>query len=252
MKNKKKIFFTIITPVLNGDKYIVNNIQSMKKQTYKNFEHIIVDGGSLDNSPKLIKKNMNNKNIFLSKKDKNMWDAINKAIKISKGEVIGILNSDDYYYKNALKIINRYFLKYKELDYIFGSIRKNKRILYRLEKHKINYKFNIYPSHSVSFFIKRNTQLKVGYYNTDYNLCSDYDFFYKLFNNKNLKGMNTKKNELIGLFRPGGMSENISYIKKILLELRIRFNNKQNFLYLIVLFFAYIVNFVRNKILNLF
>ena len=247
---KKRLLFSIITPVLNGEKYITDNIKSLKKQSYQNFEHIIIDGGSSDNTKKLIKKNINKKVIFLLKKDKNMWEAINTGIKVSKGEIIAILNSDDYYYKNALKIINKYFLKHRNLDYIFGSIKKNKRILYRLEKHKVIYKFNIYPSHSVSFFIKKKSQLKIGYYDAKYNFCSDYDFFYKLFKKKNFVGMNTKKNELIGSFRPGGISESVPYIKKILIELRIRFNNKQNFLYLFILFFAYLANFIRNKFLK--
>mgnify|MGYP000736842538 CR=1 FL=1 len=249
---KKKIYFSIITPVLNGERYIKKNIDSLKKQTFKNFEHIIVDGKSTDNTLKIIKRNKNKRISIISKKDKNLWEAINNGIKVAKGEVIAVLNSDDYFYKNALKIIFNYFKKDKSLSYVFGSIKKNNRTLYRFEKNKIYYKFNIYPSHSVSFFIKKKIHKKIGYYNSSYNFCADYDFFYKLFNNKNINGQNTKKNEIIGYFRPGGISEKISKFKKIFIEFKIRFKNNQN---LIVLFFVIILtvmNIYRNIFLKFF
>ncbi len=249
---KKKIYFSIITPVLNGEKYIKKNLDSLKIQTFRNYEHIIVDGQSTDNTLQIIKKNQNKNNIVIIKKDRNLWEAINSGIKVSKGEVIAVLNSDDYFYKNALKIIFNYFTKNKSLSYIFGSVKKNNRILYKLEKHKIYYKFNVYPSHSVSFFVKKKIHKKIGFYNSNYNLCADYDFFYKLFTNKNINGGNTKKKEIIGFFRPGGISEKVSIFKKILLEFKIRFKNNQN---LIILFFVIILtllNIFRNKIFSFF
>ena len=164
---KKKIYFSIITPVLNGEKYIKKNLDSLKNQTFRNYEHIIVDGQSTDNTLQIIKKNQNKNNILIIKKDRNLWEAINSGIKISKGEVIAVLNSDDYFYKNALKIIFNYFTKNKSLSYIFGSVKKNNRILYKLEKHKIYYKFNVYPSHSVIFFVKKKIHKKMGFYNSN-------------------------------------------------------------------------------------
>lgn len=249
---KKKILFSIITPVLNCEKYIKKNILSIKNQTLKSYEHIIVDGCSNDNTNKIIEKNFYNKIKIIKGKDKNLWDAINKGIKYSQGRYIGILNADDYYYKDALKIINNYFNKNRKIGYIFGAVKKNGKIFYRLEKKKIKYKFNVYPSHSVSFFIKKNIQKKIGLYDSSYNFCSDYDLFYKLFNNNKIKGANTKKNELIGFFREGGISQTISIYKKIFLEFKIRLLNKQNIFYLIVLFHLTILNILRNKLLNIF
>ena len=245
---KKKITFSIITTVLNNEKFIKKNMLSVKNQTFKNYEHIIIDGGSKDQPLKIINKNKSKKNITIRKKDKNLWEGINNGIKFSKGEIICILNSDDYFYPNALKIINSYFQKNDNLGYIFGAVKKDNRILYRLEKEKIYYKFNVYPSHSVSFFIKKNIQNKIGLYNEDYNFCSDYDFFYKLFKSKKIIGTNTKKNEIIGFFRSGGISENISHFKKILIEFKIRFHNGQNFFFLIILFILTILNIVKNSI----
>ena len=249
---KKKIIFSIITPVLNSDKFIKKNLLSLKEQSFQNFEHIIVDGGSKDKTIKIINKYKSKKTRVLIKKDKNLWEAINNGIKISKGEYLCVLNSDDYFYKNALKTIFNYFSKNKNLSYIFGAVRKNNRILYRLEKEKIYYKFNVYPSHSVSFFIKSKIQKKLGYYNTDLNICSDYDFFFKLFNKKNLHGSHTKKREIIGFFRPGGLSEKISIPKRLYYEFLIRYKNKQNFFYLVILLNLTLLNILKNLIMKIF
>ena len=125
LKNKKP-YFSIITVVLNGEKYLSRAIKSVANQNFKNFEHIIIDGGSNDKTIKIIKRNKRSISFWSSGKDKNMWDAINKGIKVSKGKVIGILNSDDYYSKNGLSICYKYFKKYQNIDFIFGAVKKNK------------------------------------------------------------------------------------------------------------------------------
>ena len=76
---------------------------------------------------------------------------------------------------------------------------------------------------------------KLGYYNTNLDICSDYDFFFKLFNKKNIYGSHTKKKEVIGFFRPGGLSEKISLIKRLYYEFKIRYQNKQNIYILVFL-----------------
>ena len=243
--------FSIITPVLNSEKFIKKNLESVKNQSFKNYEHIIVDGGSNDKTLEIIKKNKTRKHIIFQKKDKNLWEAINNGIKLSKGNIICILNSDDYFYPNALKIINSYFKKNKNLGYIFGAVKKNQRILYRLEKEKIYYKFNVYPSHSVSFFIKKKFQKKIGFYDQNLNFCSDYDFFFKLFNNQKILGKNTKKSEVIGFFRSGGISENISLISKLIIEFKIRIKNNQNYIFIFFLFQLTILNLFKNFLYNI-
>ena len=248
---KNKIKFSVITPVLNNEKYIKDNLHSLKNQTYKNFEHIIIDGGSKDKTLKIIKKNKSRNTLVISKKDKNLWEAINRGIKLSKGNIICILNSDDFFYKDSLKIINNYFVKNKKLGYVFGAVNKHNRILYRLEKKKIFYKFNIYPSHSVSFFIKKSVHNKIGLYDENLDFCSDYDFFYRLFNSRDIEGTTTKKNEIVGYFRPGGISEKVSLFKRVFLEFKIRFKNNQNLIFLILLFHLTILNILRNYIIKL-
>ena len=100
--------FSIITPVLNNKEGIIKTIDSLKIQELKDFEHIIVDGGSTDGTLEVIK---NEKNItkWISEKDKGIYDAINKGLKISKGKYINTINSGDYYYSSkSLNFIKKY------------------------------------------------------------------------------------------------------------------------------------------------
>ena len=94
----KKNKITIITPVKNDEKNIEKTIKSVLDQSYKNFEYIIIDGKSNDRTLKIVKK-FRNKLKYFSKKDKNLWDAINYGIKKSSGDVICILNSNDVFIK---------------------------------------------------------------------------------------------------------------------------------------------------------
>ena len=110
-KNNKKNepLITVIMVCLNSQKHLTKSINSVLKQTYKNFELIIIDGGSTDNTLKILKKNNNKIDFWISEKDKSHFDAMNKGIKLSRGSIISILNSDDVYYINALKTAAKYF-----------------------------------------------------------------------------------------------------------------------------------------------
>ncbi len=240
---------TVITVVKNDEENIEKTIKSVLNQSYKNFEYIIVDGKSKDSTLSKIKK-YKKKIKFFSKKDKNLWEGINTGIKNSNGQIIGILNSKDLFNKNALKIVNKYFNLY-DINYLFGAVKKRK-VFHKFEPEKIYYRFNIYPSHSCSFFIARKTQFKIGLYNAKYNYSADYDLFYKLFKNRNFRGMVTKKNEIIGKFDLYGMSSKVPFYKSYYIEMKIRFNNGQNFLYLLVLYFVKILNKLFNEIINFF
>jgi glycosyltransferase involved in cell wall biosynthesis len=242
--NKRKPFFSIITVVLNQKK-ISRVFKSLKNQSYKNFEHIVIDGGSTGGTLNIIKKNIKNIQYFQSKKDKGLYDAMNKGISKCRGQIIGILNSDDYYYKNCLQIAKKYFSKNK-IDFLFGTVIKD-RILSGYWPNKIIWKFNIYPSHSCGFFIKKKVQVKVGNYNQDFKFSADRDLIYRLIR-KNYFGMCTKKNEVFGRFDITGKSSKVSFLKKLVEETRIRLNNNQNFITVIFLFIIHLFNKIFNII----
>ena len=167
---------------------------------------------------------------------------MNKGIKKSTGDIIGILNSDDYYYKNTLKIVNKYFNKNQKIDFLFGSVIKHK-LLSGFYPEKIFWTFGFYTSHSVGFFIKRKSQNELGLYDLKYKFSSDYDLFYRMIVKKKFIGMATKRNEIFGVFRRGGISSKLRYIDFIIENSKIRLNNGQNFLFVYLIF---LIRFIKN------
>lgn len=245
---KKNIFFSIVTVVLNQTK-ISKTIKSLKSQKYKNFEHIIIDGGSTDGTIDIIKKNQKFISYWESKKDRGIYHAMNKGIMKANGDIIAILNADDYFYPNALKIAKKYFEKYS-IDFLFGTVIKD-RILAGYWPKKINWKFNIYPSHSCSFFIKKNIHNEIGKYNEKFKYSADRDLIYRLIK-KGKIGMCTKKNEVFGKFCTGGMSSKLSFFRTLKEEFSIRIHNDQNFIFLFFLFISVIFNKIYNKFIKFF
>ena len=243
---------SIITVCLNSEKTILRCMNSVINQKYpKNkIEYILIDGGSTDNTVEIIKKKENKIKYWHSKKDKGIYDAMNIGLKHCTGEIIGILNSDDIFFKNTLKIVAKYFNKTK-IDYLFGSVYKS-RVYHNFFPQKLWYTFNIYPSHSVSFFIKNKTQKKIGKYNIKFNYSADRDLFYRLIKNKNYLGISTKQYEVFGKFNMYGASSRVSFFKKNIEEIKIRLSNGENFFKVISIFFIYINYFFLKKILSFF
>jgi len=233
MNNEKLI--SIITVVKNGEQNIKKCIESVLSQKYKNVEYIIIDGNSSDNTMSIINEFRNKISVVLSESDKGIWDAMNKGIKLAKGDIIGFLNSDDFYYENSLQIVNSYFNKY-DIDFLFGTVKKYK-LMHGFNPNIIKWSFGFYTSHSVGFFIKTEKHNKVGFYNTKY-LSADLDFFYKMIVNFHLKGMATKKDEVLGEFIHGGFSSKVNYIDHLKDLNQIRIDNSQNifFVYFLYLF----------------
>lgn len=240
---KSKPIFSIITVVLNGEKFLRETIESVKNQSFKDYEYIIIDGGSTDKTLDIIKEYSEHIDFWISEKDRGLYDAFNKGILMAKGKYIGIINSDDIYTINALKIINEYFSNNLEIDFIFGSVQKHWGILHGYRPKKIYYSWGFYSSHSTGFFIKKESANKVGLYDLRYKYHADYDFFFRMIVKNKLKGMATRKDEVTGVFRRGGFSSKIPFRKLFFEELKIRYNNDQN---LILIFIIFIHKFFKN------
>jgi glycosyltransferase involved in cell wall biosynthesis len=234
-KKNKKILFSIITVVFNGEKHIEECIKSVLSQKKKNYEYIVIDGKSTDKTNKIINKYKKKIDVYISEKDKGIYDAFNKGMNYSKGKYICVVNSDDKLTKNALSIIAKYDQKFPKIDFIFGSVRKHWGILHGYRPHKIRYSWGMYSSHSTGFFLSKKAANKVGKYNLKYKCHADYDYFYRMIVKKKLSGVATKKNEITGIFRRGGFSSTIPYKKLFFEEMLIRYDNGQNFLFLLIL-----------------
>ena len=247
MKIKKKKLsklplISIITTVYNGEKTIEKTIKSIIAQKYKNIEYIIIDAASNDKTMDIVKKYKKKIKYIISEKDKGIYDGFNKGYSIAKGDYIGIINSDDEYNKSAIQIVANYIRKHKNIDFIFGSVKKHYGLLHGYNPKKISWSWNFYSAHSVGFFIKRQSAKIVGKYNLKYKYCSDYDYFYRMIIDKKMKGISTKKSEILGTFAPDGFSTKINLFDMFIEETLIRINNKQNPLMIMV--------FIFNKMFN--
>lgn len=203
---------SIITVTLNSAKTLMDTLNSIHSQNYNNLEHIIVDGGSNDETHNILKQySLKNKRIFI-KKGYGIYKAINYGIKKSQGEIIHILNSDDVYNSNTtVKEMMVKIKKEKKIDIFLGD-------LFFFKKNNINYgvryiksklfkksdmQYGLMPAHP-ALFVRNTIYKKFGTYNEDLKIASDFDFFLRLLFINNLKFKTY--NKLIIRMRIGGVS----------------------------------------------
>ena len=251
-RRKKNPFFSVITVVKNDEKYILKTISSISNQTFKNYEYIVIDGLSKDNTVNKILLKKKKINCLVSKKDKGIYHAMNRGIDLAKGKVIVFVNSGDTLTKNALKIVSKKFKKIKNLDFVFGTVKRH-YITKHVLKHGYNpkrllYNFDFATTHSAGFFIKKNKLLHIGKFNTKYKISADYDIYYKAILINKLKGDSTSKNNLIGIVQSGGYSSKFSFFQHLLEETKIRLNNNQNVIFISIIFLNAILKYFIKKL----
>lgn len=247
--NRRKSFqplVSIITVTLNSDKFLKETFESIRNQKKKDYELIIIDGASSDNTIEIIKENEDIINYCVSEKDEGIYDAFNKGLKIALGKYIVFVNSDDVLTQEAIELLARYDKNYQDIDFLFGSVKKHWGILYGYKPNRIKFTWGFYSSHSTGFYIKSEAAKKIGKYNLKYKYHADFDYFYRMIVKYKMKGIGTKKNELFGIFRRGGFSSKVDFKKSFLEDLRIRRDNGQSIiLILIVGIFKFIKNYKR-------
>tara|TARA_B100000886_G_C20342974_1_gene457432 strand:+ start:299 stop:982 length:684 start_codon:yes stop_codon:yes gene_type:complete len=186
---------------------------SFQNQNFQNKEHIIIDGGSTDGTVNIIKKNKKKNIKLISSSDKGIYDALNKGLKISNGKIIGILHSDDFYEnKFVLKNVFNAF-KSSDADLVYGDLLYiSKNFPYRKIRYwrageffKNNLNNGWMPPHP-AVFIKSTVLKKIGGYNLNYKISSDYDFLLRALSNKNIKKYYLPKT--LVKMRIGGKSNN--------------------------------------------
>jgi len=204
----KKYVLSIITINLNNKDGLEKTIQSVINQTYKNFEYIIIDGGSTDGSNDLIKNYEKEINYWISEKDDGIYAAMNKGIKQANGEYCFFLNSGDYLNDmNSLQKIEQYF--YEGFDIIFGNsnfIDPSSQKIYETsypEHPDFRYFFKRSLSHPATI-IKKKLFKDIGYFDESYKIISDWIFFYKAFIVHNISYLYIR--DIISTFFYGGLS----------------------------------------------
>lgn len=181
---------SIITCTYNSAATVADTIRSVNRQTYPDIEHIIVDGLSKDDTLEVVKANSTNRQRIISEKDNGIYDAFNKGIRAATGDIIGVLNSDDFY--TGEDIVSRIAGAFKgsAVDAVYGDV-------HFVNHDNLNKPVRYYSSASFrpwmmrmgfmfahpSFYVKKSLYDELGLYRTDFRIASDFElllrFIYK-------------------------------------------------------------------------
>lgn len=202
---------TIITATLNSGKYLSDCIDSVRKQSYADIEHIIVDGKSTDNTVQIIKNNSNCIANWISESDRGMYDAINKGIAMATGDIIGVLNSDDIFASDeVIHNIVECFIRTKS-DSVYGdlvfvnpsNLERITRIWKGSSYKRFRFKYGWMPAHP-TFYLKRELIRQYGLYENHYYSAADYEFMARYLYKHRISS--TYLEQMVVKMRSGGLS----------------------------------------------
>ena len=239
---------SIITVTFNSASSVNNCLASVKIQKYNNIEHIIVDGGSTDETLSLLKSNIAQIAVLISEPDRGIYDAMNKGLKIATGDIIGFLNSDDFYVNSEVisKVAKEFErdpllnICYADLIYVDGC--DNSKIIRYIKSSE--FKQGLFfrgwcPPHP-TFFVRRSIYEKFGNFDLNYKIASDFDLMMRFLeiykiksryisevwvkmrmggtSNKSLKNIWLQNKEILNSFSKNNLSVNLIrfFIHKII------------------------------------
>lgn len=253
-KNYAKVpFISIITVVFNNEDYIECCIKSVLAQDYSNFEYIIIDGNSTDETLNIVNKYSDRINKIVSEKDSGIYEAFNKGIKYATGDYIGFLNSDDYYTDNKVLSEISKKLNIEKNHVLFSNIkiidRKTEKVLRVQNSSRFKpflFRFGIAPPHP-TFFCSKQVYERVGDYSTGYRVSADYEMMVRIIYKNKYRFSHLNKN--IVTMRSGGIS-NHGLMGKINQNIEIIKAAKENNLYTNILFITFKIPYKILEILR--
>lgn len=204
------IKLSIITVTFNCKDTLQRTIDSVLDQNYENLEYIIVDGISTDGTLDIIQDNCQKakgKIRYISEKDNGLYDAMNKGIEMATGDIIGIVNGDDYYTSNAFSIVTSIFenstadIVYSDLLYTRGNTVDYKKPLIADHRKLVERMSVNHPT----CFVNRKIYQKYGVFDTSFRIAADYEIMARFY-----KGgcIFQKANEVLAVMEMGGLSSN--------------------------------------------
>ncbi|MBO6057404.1 MAG: glycosyltransferase [Bacteroidales bacterium] len=219
---------SLITATYNSAETVRDTLQSVLNQTFKDIDHIIIDGNSKDNTMDIVKEfepKFEGRLRWVSEKDKGIYDAMNKGVRMAQGDIVGILNSDDFFASNdVLEKVNAAFTENPAIDGVYADVRyvdwndtgKTVRMFSGKDFTREKLCWGKMPPHP-SFYVKRECYDKFGLYSLDYPICADYDMFVKMIWIGNINTLYI--NDVFVNMRSGGTSSNgIKVHRKIMRE----------------------------------
>lgn len=222
-----RVKVSIITVAHNAVDTIEQTILSVLNQTYGDIEYIVVDGGSNDGTRDIIMRYDDRIAIWVSEKDDGISDAFNKGIKLSSGDMIGILNADDWYEKDAVEsVVSNYS---DDIDIYCGSlglIDKSGQ-MFKIMKSKLwLMDYGMHIMHPTAF-IKKRCYDSCGYFDTSLMVTMDYEIMLRFI----LKGCKIKVlNKVLAFMRIEGVSSNIEKAYKEELIVKQKYLSKTKYL----------------------
>jgi glycosyltransferase involved in cell wall biosynthesis len=193
------MIISIVTPVYNGENFIESCIQVAIAQNCSDIEHIIVDGGSSDRTVEIIKKYAQNyPHIrWISEKDKGQSDALNKGIAMAKGDILAILNVDDFYEPNVLNRVLEIFKTLPNPSLVVGNcniLGEGDRLINVQKPSKLTlydfiqgYEVSSPPANPSAYFYHKSLHQKIGLYKLEENYAMDTDFLFRAVQVANIK-----------------------------------------------------------------
>lgn len=201
---------SIVTVCFNASTTISDAIDSVQRQDYPCVEHIIVDGDSTDKTQSVVISKANQNTVFLSEPDEGLYDAMNKGIARATGDIIGILNADDYLADpTVLTLIAQQFMDDPCLDAVLGDVAFLPNGLGIVRKYDSGrfrpdrIAWGWMPAHP-GMYLKRSAYARVGNYSTNYRIASDFDFVVRAFGKVGLRYRHIPR--IFVQMRPGGIS----------------------------------------------
>ena len=181
---------SIITATFNSGKTVRDTFVSVLNQTYDNYELIVVDGGSKDDTLEIIRHYepiFKGRMKWISEPDRGIYDAMNKGIAMATGDVVGILNSDDFYSSNGILRMVASSMRNKNIDAVYGDVHYvhdndlGKCVRYYSSRafHRVWMRFGFMPAHP-SFYCRREVYEKYGTFDLSYKVAADFECLLRL------------------------------------------------------------------------
>ncbi len=185
---------SIITVCFNAVETIEDTIKSVSSQNYKNIKHIIIDGESRDGSDKIVTKYSNLISSFISESDKGIYDAMNKGIAISTGDIIAMLNADDFYAADDVVSKMVEFMESQQLDAVYGDlvyvdpVDTSKEVRFWKSSDYVPGAFRKgwVPPHP-TFFCRRQVYEKYGRFRKDMRIAADFELMLRFIEKHKIK-----------------------------------------------------------------
>jgi glycosyltransferase involved in cell wall biosynthesis len=193
--------FSIITVVRNAVDTVENCIESIKNQSFADFEYIVIDGLSDDGTSEIISAHRSAIDTYVREKDAGIYDAMNKAIAICRGRYIGIINADDAYFEDTLKNVQKVITEFPNSQIIYGGVeilgQEGGSLL--VDHSNLDRAMIAHPS----CFVSAEAYQLFGAFNPDFKIAADYDF---MLRTRNAGAVFHNSGLLLAKYRPGGAS----------------------------------------------